>query len=74
MEFVHKYPGGTEVELSMLFVDARGSTSIAEQMNAADFSRLMNRFYKAATEVLIRTDALLHWVDQQGRTSSLQER
>jgi adenylate cyclase len=59
MEFAHKYPGGTEVELSMLFVDVRGSTSIAERMSAADYSRLMNRFYKAATDVLIRTDAFI---------------
>ena len=59
MEFCHKYPGGTEVELSMLFVDVRGSTSMAERMSAADYSRLMNRFYKAATDVLIRTDAFI---------------
>jgi adenylate cyclase len=59
MEFAHKYPGGTEVELSMLFVDVRGSTSIAERMRAVDYSRLMNRFYKAATDVLIRTDAFI---------------
>jgi adenylate cyclase len=54
-----KYPGGAEVELSMLFVDARGSTGLAEQMTAKDFSRLMGRFYKAATRVLIRTDAYI---------------
>jgi adenylate cyclase len=54
-----QYPGGAEVELSMLFVDARGSTGLAEQMTAKDFSRLMGRFYKAATKVLIRTDAFI---------------
>ena len=59
MAFCQKYPGGTEVELSMLFVDVRGSTSLAERMNASDYSRLMNRFYKAATDVLIRTDAFI---------------
>src|SRR4030042_6553524 len=59
MAFCHKYPGGTEVELSMLFVDVRGSTGMAERMSAADYSRLMNRFYKAATDVLIRTDAFI---------------
>ena len=61
MVFSQKYPGGTEVDLSMLFVDVRGSTSLAEKMSASDFSRLMNRFYNAATEVLIRTDA---YIDQ----------
>src|SRR5262245_49388404 len=59
MEFCHKYPGGAEIEISMLFADVRGSTSLAERMSAAEFSRLMNRFYKAATEVLIRTDAFI---------------
>jgi adenylate cyclase len=59
MRFAEQYPGGTEVELSMLFVDVRGSTTIAEKMSAADYSRLMNRFYKAATDVLIRTDAFI---------------
>lgn len=59
MAFCQKYPGGTEIELSMLFVDVRGSTTMAERMNASDYSRLMNRFYKAATDVLIRTDAFI---------------
>lgn len=59
MAFCQKYPGGTEIELSMLFVDVRGSTSLAERMNVSDYSRLMNRFYKAATDVLIRTDAFI---------------
>lgn len=43
----------------MLFVDVRGSSGLAERMTAAEFSRLMNRFYKAATDVLIRTDAII---------------
>src|SRR4030066_157110 len=59
MAFCQESPGGTEVELSMLFVDVRGSTSLAEKMKPSDYSRLMNRFYKAATDVLIRTDAFI---------------
>jgi adenylate cyclase len=43
----------------MLFADVRGSTSIAEQMSARDFGRLMNRFYTVASHVLIRTDAMV---------------
>ena len=54
-----QYPGGAEVELSMLFVDARGSTSLAERMTATEFSQLMGRFYRAATRVLIKTDAFI---------------
>ncbi len=59
MVFCEKYPGGTEVEMTLLFVDVRGSTSLAERMSARNYSRLMNRFYKAATNVLIRTDAFI---------------
>jgi adenylate cyclase len=59
MAFVNKYPGGTELEISMLFVDVRGSSGLAERMTASDFSRLMTRFYEAATDVLIRTDAII---------------
>ncbi len=43
----------------MLFADVRGSTALAERMSAADFSRLMNRFYAAATDVLVKTDAFI---------------
>ena len=59
MKWCLENPGGSEVELSLLFVDVRGSTSLAEQMSAVDFSRLMNRFYKTATDVLIKTDAFI---------------
>ncbi len=43
----------------MLFVDVRGSSGLAEGMSATEFSRLMNRFYAAATDVLIKTDAMI---------------
>ena len=59
MAFTKRYPGGTELEISMLFVDVRGSTDLAERMTATDFAQLMNRFYEAATDVLIRTDAVI---------------
>ena len=54
-----EHPGGAEVVLTMLFADVRGSTSLAERMNSIDFSRLINRFYVVATDVLVRTDALV---------------
>lgn len=54
-----EHPGGAEIVLTLLFADVRGSTPLAEQMGARDFSRLMNRFYKAATQVLIQADAMV---------------
>jgi adenylate cyclase len=59
MAFAKRYPGGTELEVSMLFVDVRGSTRMAEGMTPASFGQLMNRFYRTATEVLIGTDAVI---------------
>ena len=43
----------------MLFADVRGSTQLAERMRATDFSRLMNKFYKEATEILVKTNAFV---------------
>ncbi len=57
--FTHSFPGGAEIELSMLFVDVRGSTTIAEKMDTLEFSRLMNRFYEAAINVLVHADAFI---------------
>jgi adenylate cyclase len=57
--FAREYQGGAEVELSLLFVDVRGSTSLAEEMNPTEYSRLINRFYKTATHVMVHSDALI---------------
>jgi adenylate cyclase len=51
--------GGAEIEISMLFADVRGSTSLAEQMSASDFSALMSRFYTVASGELMRWNALI---------------
>jgi adenylate cyclase len=54
-----EHPGGAEVIITMFFADVRGSTSLAERMGALEFSRLINRFYMLATDVLIKTDAMV---------------
>jgi len=51
--------GGAEVEISMLFADIRGSTKIAETMSAGEFTKLISGFYEVATDVLVRSDALI---------------
>jgi adenylate cyclase len=51
--------GGAEIELSLLFADVRGSTTLAEGQRPAEFMQLMNRFYVAATDVLVPADALV---------------
>jgi adenylate cyclase len=52
-------PGGAEVDIAVLFADVRGSTGLAEHADVASFAALMNRFYKAATAVLVAHDALI---------------
>lgn len=39
-----EFPGGAEVEMSMLFADVRGSTALSEQLGPTEFSRLISRF------------------------------
>ena len=58
-EFAKKFQGGAEIELSLLFVDVRGSTALAEGMNPTEYSKLINRFYKSASQVMIQSDALI---------------
>lgn len=58
-KFAAAHPGGAEIELTLLFADVRGSTRLAEQMQATEFSRLMNRFYAATIHVLVHADALI---------------
>jgi len=50
--FAESYPGGTEMEMSLLFADVRGSTALAETMSALEFSRLIDRFYRATTDAI----------------------
>jgi adenylate cyclase len=50
---------GAEVELSMLFADVRGSSKLARQMSAIDFTRLMDRFYRTSSQVLFDQDAIV---------------
>lgn len=58
-DFMREHPGGAEIEISMLFADVRGSTSLAEGRSPAAFSRYINRFYTRATDVLMSADALI---------------
>jgi adenylate cyclase len=41
-------PGGAEVEISLLFADIRGSTTIGERLRPAEFSALLHVFYRLA--------------------------
>jgi adenylate cyclase len=57
--FAKKFPGGAEVEMSMLFADVRGSTALSEQMTPLEFTKLINRFYVGATHIITQEDGLV---------------
>lgn len=58
-QFATKHQGGADIELSLLFGDVRGSTSLSENMSSFDYSKLINRFYSTSTDILVRSDALI---------------
>ena len=51
--------GGSEIDIAVLFADVRGSTSMAERLEPSAYAALMNDFYRTATEVLVRHDAII---------------
>jgi adenylate cyclase len=57
--FASKYPGGAEIELAMLFADIRGSTALAEKLGSREFSKLIDRFFRVSTDVLVHSDGLI---------------
>ena len=58
-EFARQFRTGSEVEMSMLFADVRGSTALSEKMSPTQFSQLINRFYVGATKVIVEDDGLV---------------
>jgi adenylate cyclase len=52
-------PGGAEIEISVLFADIRGSTGIAERTTAAEFRRLVQRFYLGAAKAIHAHDGIV---------------
>jgi adenylate cyclase len=58
-EAMRRFPGGAEVEMSMLFADIRGSTELSAQMKPTEFSRIINRFYSTAARLISAEDGLV---------------
>lgn len=57
--FEHAPPGGVDIDVAVLFADVRGSTRLGEGRDAVAYAELMNRFYRAATGVLVAHDAII---------------
>jgi adenylate cyclase len=50
---------GVEIPVTLFFSDVRGSTALGEQMRPTDFHAFLERFYRLASEAIIRHDGLV---------------
>jgi adenylate cyclase len=51
--------GGIEMEGGVLFADVRGYTTLSETVPPSELATLLNRFYKVATDGLVRHDGVI---------------
>lgn len=58
-KFMWENPGGSEINITMLKADVRGSTAMAEKLPPAEFRKIINRFYQETTDILLDTGALI---------------
>jgi adenylate cyclase len=54
-----RHHGGAEVEGTMLFADIRGSTAMAERMSPGEFHKLLERFYRVASQAVFEHDGVI---------------
>jgi len=50
---------GAHVEVASLFADIRGSTELSQSLGPEKYRDLIDRFYRAATNVLVSADAII---------------
>jgi adenylate cyclase len=59
VEFRKRGLTGTEIPVTLLFADVRGSTGIGEQMRPAEFRSYLDRFYRITSDTILRHDGLV---------------
>jgi adenylate cyclase len=57
--WLYTHREGAEIECTLFFADVRGSTTLGEAMRPNDYRTLLDRFYRVATELLIRHEAVV---------------
>jgi adenylate cyclase len=57
---IRKMEGGAEIELTMLFADVRGSTSLADTIGINEFTNIIQRFYKVATDIILQDRGMVN--------------
>ena len=63
---IEKVKGGTEVDVSLLFADVRGSTTLAEQMPPAVFSAALDSFFSLAFDAVDSEDGVIDHIVGDG--------
>lgn len=51
--------GGCEVDITCLFIDMRGSTTLADTLGPARFADLLDRYYRVATTEMVAHQAFI---------------
>ena len=59
---------GAEVEISFLFADVRRPSELARRTGSMELARVMQRFYTAASDVLLANGR--SWTSSSGTRSS----
>ena len=63
---IEKVKGGTEVDVSLLFADVRGSTTLAETMSPSAFSASLDRFFALAFKAVDGEDGVIDHIVGDG--------
>lgn len=58
-KFLHAFPGGAEVSMSMMLVDIRGSVALSDRMSSADYARVVVETRRELHGIFERTDAFV---------------
>lgn len=56
---VKEHEVGIELEVTLMFADVRGSTTLAQELGPGAFHKLIDRFFKAGVDALVAHDALI---------------
>jgi len=57
---IRKSEGGAEVELTMMFADVRDSTTMAEIIGITEFRKMIQRFYKVSTDIILQNYGMVN--------------
>lgn len=57
--FLAAFPGGAEVEMTLLFADIRQSSQMAEDLGSAQFAAKVNAFYAQVGKILAASDGFV---------------